>query len=386
MQAEAVATKKRNHKFGEFELMKAFAILGLPAVHLLEEGLLYGFVSEGVMRLETAIVALCILGPSIFMMCMGFNLGGAPTRPHVLFKQGMQFLALGMILNLLRWFLPGFIYWGLFGDPLVDDIGYCLVSDIYFFVGLFHIFYALLRKLKVNTPGLVITSIIMLSINTILTPITAPCAEYYILDSILGNFVYVSETSCFPLLSWAIFPSIGILLGDVLKRADDEKREKIMKRMLIFSPLVFASFIVFLWSYQIDILTVLVSPLNAYITDLPNVILMITLALFLFGALYYLCRAIDKTRFMGFMSKISTFIVPFYMLQWILVSWVLFILDLIGIGVGTFNIGWYVLTVLGITGICLYVSVEHGLKLTKMLLRMTSFKRRGKKKVVKEKA
>ena len=384
MQTEAVVTKKRNHKFGEFELMKAFAILGLPAVHLLEEGLLYGFVSEGVMRLETAIVALCILGPSIFMMCMGFNLGGAPTRPHVLFKQGMQFLMLGTILNILRWFLPGFIYWGLFGDPLIDDIGYCLVSDIYFFVGLFHIFYALLRKLNVKTPGLVICSIIMLSINTLLTPVTAPLSEYIILDSILGNFVYVSETSCFPLLSWAIFPSIGILLGDVLKKVDEDRREKIMKRMLIFSPLVFASFIVSLWSYKLDVLSILVSPLNSYITDLPNVILMITLALFLFAALYYLCKAIDKTRFMNFMSKISTFIVPFYMLQWILVSWVLFILDLIGIGVGSFNIGWYLLTVLGITGICLYISIEHGLALSKMLLRITSFKKRRKKKVIKE--
>ena len=96
--------------------------------------------------------------------------------------------------------------------------------------------------------------------------------------------------------------------------------------------------------------------------------------------------AIDKTRFMNFMSKISTFIVPFYMLQWILVSWVLFILDLIGIGVGSFNIGWYLLTVLGITGICLYISIEHGLALSKMLLRITSFKKRRKKKVIKEKS
>lgn len=384
MQAEAVARQKRRHKFGEFEFMKAIAILGLPAVHLLEEGILFGFLSEGVMRLEAAVVALCILGPSIFMICMGFNLGGAPTRPHVLLKQGVQFLMLGMILNILRWFLPGFIYWAMTGDPLIDDIAYCLVSDIYFFVGLFHIFYALIRKLNINTPGLIVTSIIMLSINTVLTPVTAPCAEYLILDSILGNFIYVSETSCFPLLSWAIFPSIGILLGDVLKKADDDKRAKIMKRMLIFSPLVFISFMIALWSYGLDAISILVSPFNDYITDLPNVILLISLALFLFGALYYLCKAIDKTRFMDFMSKISTFIVPFYMLQWIMVSWVLFIIDMIGISYGSFNIGWYLFSVIAITGVCIYISVKHGLKISKILFRMTTFKRRRKKKVVNE--
>ena len=379
MQAQAVQAQKRVHKFGEFDLLKAIAILGLPAVHLLEEGILFGFFSEGVLKLESAIMALCILGPSIFMICMGFNMGSARTSPKNLMKQGVRFLALGMILNILRWFIPGLIYTILTGDPLIDDISYCLVSDIYFFVGFFYIFYSVIRRFNVNTPGLILTSIIMLTVNTILTPFTAPLAEYMILDSILGNIVYISETSCFPLLSWAIFPSIGIMLGEVLKKVDDERREKIMKRILNFSPLVFISFVVFLWSYGFDVLLVLVSPLNAYITDLPNVILMITLALFLFGALYYPCKAIDKSRFMNFMVKISTYIVPFYMLQWVLVSWVLFVMDLFGLSYGTINIGWYLVCVLAITGICIYVTIKHGFKLTMLLARMTSFKRKRKK-------
>ena len=379
MQAQAVASTKRVHKFGEFDLLKAIAILGLPAVHLLEEGVLYGFFSDGVLKLESAIMALCILGPSIFMICMGFYMGGTRNSPKSLLKQGGRFLALGMILNILRWFIPGLIYTVLTGDSLIDDVAYCLVSDIYFFVGFFYIFYSLIRRLNIKTPGLVLTSIVMLTVNTLLTPLTAPLAEYLILDSILGNVVYVSETSCFPLLSWAIFPSIGIMLGEVLKKVDDERREKIMYRILNFSPLVFISFLVFLWSYDFDLLLVLVSPLNAYVTDLPNVILMITLALFLFGALYYPCKVIDKSRFMNFMVKISTYIVPFYMLQWILVSWVLFIMDMFGLNYGTINIGWYLLCVLIITGICVYVTVKYGFKLTKLLARMTSFKRKRKK-------
>lgn len=43
MQAQAVASTKRVHKFGEFDLLKAIAILGLPAVHLLEEGVFVRF-------------------------------------------------------------------------------------------------------------------------------------------------------------------------------------------------------------------------------------------------------------------------------------------------------------------------------------------------------
>ena len=54
---------ERVYRFGEFELMKAFAILGLPIVHLLEEGICSNYVSENVHKLEAFIVALCIVGP-----------------------------------------------------------------------------------------------------------------------------------------------------------------------------------------------------------------------------------------------------------------------------------------------------------------------------------
>lgn len=50
---------KRVYRFGEFDLMKAFSILGLPLVHLLEEGIFTNYVSEDVHKLEAFIVALC---------------------------------------------------------------------------------------------------------------------------------------------------------------------------------------------------------------------------------------------------------------------------------------------------------------------------------------
>ena len=39
LQKPVVVVKKRVHKFGEFDLLKAAAILGLPAVYLIEEGI-----------------------------------------------------------------------------------------------------------------------------------------------------------------------------------------------------------------------------------------------------------------------------------------------------------------------------------------------------------
>jgi uncharacterized membrane protein YeiB len=125
---------------------------------------------------------------------------------------------------------------------------------------------------------------------------------------------------------------------------------------------------------------VMVSPLNNYITDLPNVVLMISLALFLFALLYYVCNVIDKSRFMKFMVKISTYIVPFYMLQWILVSWVFYGMDLFGCEEGVLTLLWFIVASVLITGICVYVAVRHGMKVTKFLARMTSFRRKSKRK------
>jgi hypothetical protein len=375
-------TNKRIHKFGEFDLMKAIAVLGLPIVHLLEEGISGNYVSADVHKLEAFIVALCIIGPSIFMMCMGFNMSGARNRPNSFLKQGARFLALGAILNLMRWILPGLLLFFVHGESMVDDICYSLVSDIYYFVGIFHLFYALMLKLKLKTSEILVTTIVMLTVNTLLTPVMHNIVTDQYLISIIGNLVYIDETSCFPLLSWAIFPTTGIFLGDLLKKATDEKRASIMKHMLLFSPIIFISYLVSLSLYGHDIMKVMVSPLNNYITDLPNVILMISLALFMFALLYYVCKVIDKSRFMKFMVKISTFIVPFYMLQWILVSWVFYGMDLFGCEEGVLTLLWFIIAAVLITGICVYVATKHGMKATKFLVRLVSFRRKRKKKIV----
>jgi hypothetical protein len=203
----------------------------------------------------------------------------------------------------------------------------------------------------------------------------------YYLIGILGNVVYIDGTSCFPLLSWAIFPTVGILLGDVLKKVTDEKRGSIMKHMLIFSPVVFASYLVSLTLYGHDVMRVMVSPLNDYITDLPNVILMISLALFLFAVFYYVSNWIDETRFMKFMLKISMHIIPFYLIQWIMVSWVFFGMDLFLCEEGILTLPWFIIAAALITGICIYITVKHGMKVTRILLRLISFRRRKKKAV-----
>lgn len=367
-------------RFGEFELLKAIAILGLPAVHLMEEAMEGGFASEGLQHFASPIIALCAIGPSVFMICMGFGIGGGRTSPDGIFRNGIQFLLIGAYLNLFRWLIPGIIQKAVIHTPLYVDINFCLQSDIYYFVGTYFVLYSFLRKWKVQTPGVILISLLMLSFNTILTPflhehVTNPTAA-----SLLGNLVYVDETSCFPLLSWSIFPSIGVLLGEVLKKMDEEKRESFMRRMLDFSAVMTISFVVFLWDYHIDIEKVAVSPANEYITDFPNVVMVVCLALFLISVLYYVCKKIGASPFMAFMLRVSVLIIPFYLLQWVIIAWIFYFLSIIQAPQGCFTAPIYLVCVITVTALCIAVTLRYGMKIMKALLKVTTIKKRRKKK------
>ena len=375
-----VLKKKPLTRFGEVELLKAIAILGLPAVHLMEEALEGGFASAGLTKFGMAIIVLCAFGPSVFMICMGFGIGGGKTSPKSIRKNGIQFLLIGALLNILRWLLPGILQAIVIKTPLIEDITFCLQSDIYYFVGLYFILYSFLVQWKMKAPGILMLSAIMLTANTLLTPLTNKYVTNKIAAALLGNIVYVNETSCFPLLSWAIFPSVGVLLGEILKKSDEEKRENIMRRLLDFSAVLLGSFCVFLWFYKIDIIKVLVSPANEYITDLPNVIMLLSLALFLLSLNYYLCKRIGSSKFMEFMLRISTFIIPFYLLQWVIIAWVFYLLNIFRAPAGCFNIGIYAASVVAVTAICIFVTIKFGMKIMKLLLKITSFKKRKPKK------
>ena len=379
MEATSSEGKKPLTRFGEFELLKAIAIIGLPMIHVMEEILEAGFGSPGLQSIGNAVIGLCAFGPSVFMICMGFGIGGSRSSPASIRRTGIQFLLIGALLNIFRWFIPGVLQAIIIHTPLIEDINFCLQSDIYYFAGIFFIAYSFLKKLKVHTPGLIMISILGVTLNTLLTPLTHRYITNPIAFSIIGNIVYVNDTSCFPLLSWAIFPSTGILLGEVLKKSDEEQREFFMRRILDFSLVLFISFTVFLWDRKIDIMKTLVSPANEYITDLPNVILLISLALLLVGLTYYLCKKIGASPFMGFMLRISTFIIPFYLLQWVLVSWLVYTMMIMRMPKECFGIGIYLVTVAIITAICIVVSYRYGMKIMKILLKVTTIKKKRKR-------
>lgn len=82
------------------------AILGLPLVHVMEEAIEAGVASDSLTAFGYGIIGLCAFGPSVFMICMGFGIGGK-VAPDSVRRTGIQFLLIGAILNVVRWLIPG---------------------------------------------------------------------------------------------------------------------------------------------------------------------------------------------------------------------------------------------------------------------------------------
>jgi len=320
------------------------------------------------------------------MICMGFGIGGGRTSADGIRRSGIQFLLIGLLLNIFRWFLPGLVQAVVLHTRLIEDINFCLQSDIYYFVGFYFILYSYLKQRKLRGASVLLISILLLTLNGLLTPLTGKYITNEIAASIVGNFVYVNGTSCFPLLSWAVFPSVGVLLGEVLKAADEERRGVIMRWLLDFSVVLFLSFCFFLADYDIDISKALISPANEYITDLPNVLLLVSLALLLIGLTYYLCKWIGASPFMAFMLRVSAFIMPFYLLQWVIISWLFYGLAIARAPENCMGPGLYIFCVVVITAVCTFISTRYGMKIMKVLLKYTTIKKRRRKKKAKETA
>jgi len=149
--------------------------------------------------------------------------------------------------------------------------------------------------------------------------------------------------------------------------------------MLDFSMVLLISFAVFLRDYDIDLMKALVSPANEYITDLPNVILLLSLALLLIGLTYQLCKHIGASPFMGFMLRVASYIIPFYLLQWVIISWIFYLLPMLRAEAGCFHLGWFCFSAIAVTGICTWIAIKYGMKIMKILLKVTSFRKRRKK-------
>lgn len=323
MPIEQTSTKPR---FYELDVTRAFAVLLLPLIHVFEEMVLTS-ASAGVTLNPpgfSLVELLNILAPSVFMILLGMNIAFSGEKtPAQYFKKGLFFYVLELALNVVRFMIPTIAYAIATKDLpfFLDYLKFMFISDIYAFVGLFFMLYALLKKLKLDDTRIFILALVVFIVQLVLDPVfKSGRIPYEKLRVFAGNFVHLDDDSCFPIVQWMIYPSFGILFGKFYRSLSEQDRTKYCRGQFFIGTLSVVAILLTLKRYDLNVTKILVAATNDYYSDFITVILMILVALNLiafFNIVYY---KFQNARIFKGLIKVSYMIIPFYMAQWIFVG------------------------------------------------------------------
>ena len=272
------------------------------------------------------------------MISLGSNLVFSDAGPRKLAKRGCTTLVAFLLLNITRDVLPD-IAIALAGHAdAFDVLGYdMLASDILGFAGFTFLFFAIIKYFQISPLATLLISLCMLTVNDLIPQLHL---SSQFVSATLGNFFYADDYSCFPLLSWMIFPAIGYALASALRDIPD--KDLFWKHVIAVCAIVLVATSVNMRKYGLNPLLIAASPVNAYITDFANVVLDAAIAWIWYGIFHFVYKRIRSARIKHIILCGSQAIMLFYMAQWILVGWIrsaLVMLDLEGTNVlttGTF--------------------------------------------------
>lgn len=311
-------------RFEEFDIGRAIAILGLPMVHVLEEADSIDLLPHGFMNAHLFLLALSALGAPLFMACMGANM--VFTRhaaPRELAKRGVLLLVTGVLLNIARYAAPDIIFGHLPGATYTGDwLIYTLMPDIYDFSGGCFLAFALFKKLDLSPCKILVIAAVCLVTGAYLLPVFFADPNINNLTCFMGRFFWVNENSCFPLLTWLIFPALGYAFGHWFKNAQtDQARWAGLCRMMPVAAAVFAATAIYVVVTGGDLMLAYASPANSYITDIPNVALVSSTLVFVAALVHKLALALKETRALLWLVRTSKGIIPYYTCQWVVIGW-----------------------------------------------------------------
>lgn len=329
-------------RFEELDILRALPILGLPLAHLYEEGGDYGMLQPQVEQGLSFSFALFAWGAPVFMFLMGANwCFSRRTTPAYLVHRGLLLLLTGVLLNLVRFVMPASV--GLFTgheDEFYDALGMVLCSDIYDFSGAAFLLMALCLRLKLRPMALLTLALALLTLGNCVT--MPEGTNVYILNA-LGRLVWVSENSYFPLFTWFIFPAAGYVFGRIYRDFPTEQvRARFCLRLIPAGAVGLAACVTALHAYGHSALTIYACPANSYITDLPNVAMIFCTTAISIGLMYYIYRMIRHTCLRRALVAVSKVIMPFYIIQWVIIGWYTVLYGVLtdtpghGMGFGTF--------------------------------------------------
>ena len=316
-----------NGRFLFLDIMKVIALILMPCIHAFN--LIIGFGISGeqfpteAVSMQMGFIYLIV--PGVFMFCMGAGIVlSRKQTPKALLFRGLKLLLIGFVLNAVRASI--YIWFGLLGEKdLFIEFWYWLWgSDILYFAGLYFLLFSLFRKLKLNDIAIAVISIAMLLISHIFMPVPV---ENETLVEIFGNFVYIDVDSCFPILSWSIFPTVGYLymkylLGSPKKThyVAGASAVSILILGVTLGALLFTNNMqsrYYLWGEE------------GFMMDVPSAIIAISIAVIYASIIYGVSSLIKNGKVTSVIEKVSSNVNAIYCIHWVLITylgffWIIF--------------------------------------------------------------
>ena len=205
----------------ELDIAKGLAVIFMIAVHVLEE-----FSNEQVVLSPFGMIIEFLGGPPaapVFMFLLGTGIVySSKFESFLLFKRGIIIFFGGYILNIFRGTLPSLIAYSLTKDNLLVYQSFIeFVSvDILQFAGLTLIYFAIVKKLRLNLRGILATAFLFCIINIFVNM----KIDNLFFASFCSLIWGANEISYFPFLSWIIYPIVGYCFGTFLIRCKDKTK------------------------------------------------------------------------------------------------------------------------------------------------------------------
>lgn len=235
---EEIHTDRQPH----LDLLKALSIVCMILCHTVMRLAAHrpGYSTETGYLFGDAVLGCYVGVAHAFMLAMGIGfIFSKKTTPLYLLKRGISIYILGYLFNIFRFGVYAILDYAVKVDYSPDLFHAVFFQDIFQFAGLAMMMTALLMKLKLNEVGILIVGIVLSCIGSVVPDVQTGNA---FLDIVIGNFVTSTNVpSHFTFLNWYIFVAVGMFLGKVLKRLQDEKR--FYKRLLWISCIIMSAFV-----------------------------------------------------------------------------------------------------------------------------------------------
>lgn len=319
MNSKLINPKKT--RIREFDIARVFAIIVMVAVHT--EFAVYNYEKEWFGTLFDYLGSP--FAAPTFMFIMGANIYlSSKNTPKQLFVRGISIFGTSLVFNIICHALPFFALDFINGQTLYleNALHWVFAVDILTFSGLAFMFFAAVKKFRLNNWVLGAMAIIA-SVANILLTYNCPVdfSSNPVLASITSLFYNSSITGYFSFLSWIIFPIAGYIFIQILVKVKDRTRFYLIVGGICLAIYLVCVFVSYKWLPDLPFIE-FVEEYSYYQMHPFNALGTVAFCIAWISIMYFVAKLVPKCldRHINRLNKNLT---NLYLVQWFLINYFL---------------------------------------------------------------